>query len=53
MFESQLLESLKADFGITTKKHNQTIKKLIKQYIKGEISKENLTDTMQSLKITN
>jgi hypothetical protein len=47
MFEAQLLNGLKKDFGITTAKHNKTIKILIKQYIKGEISKQSLTDILK------
>lgn len=47
MFEAQLLNGLKKEFNITTAKHNKTIKILIKQYIKGEISKQGLTDILK------
>lgn len=46
MFEAQLLNGLKKDFGITTAKYNKTIKLLIKQYVKGEINKQGLTDIL-------
>lgn len=48
MFEAQLIKGLKEDFNITTAKHNKTIKILVKQYIKGEISKQGLTDILNS-----
>lgn len=47
MYEAQLLEGLKKDFNITTNKHNKTIKLLIKQYIRSEISKQGLTDILK------
>ena len=47
MFEAQLLNGLKNEFGITTAKHNKTIKLLVKQYIKGEISKQGLTSILE------
>lgn len=47
MFETQLLNGLKKDFNITTAKHNETIRILIKQYIKGEITKNNMLDILK------
>lgn len=47
MFEAQLLNGLKSEFGITTAKHNKTIKLLIRQYIQGKITKEALTDILK------
>jgi hypothetical protein len=46
MFEAQLLNGLKKEYGITTAKYNKTIKILIKQYIKGQISKQGLTNIL-------
>jgi hypothetical protein len=46
MFEAQLLNGLKEEFNITTAKHNKTIKVLVKQYIRGEITKQDLTDIL-------
>lgn len=48
MFESQLLSGIKKDFGITTANHDKTIKALIKQYIKGEISKQGFLNILKS-----
>ena len=39
MFEAMLINCLKEEFGITTNKYNKTIKLLVKQYVRGEISK--------------
>ena len=47
MFEAQLVNGLKEEFGITNAKHNKTIKTLVKQYIRGEISKQGLTDILR------
>ena len=47
MFEAQLVKGLKNDFGITTAKHNETIKILVKQYIRGEISKQSLINILK------
>ena len=47
MFETRLVKGLKEDFGITTAKHNETIKILAKQYIRGEISKQGLTNILK------
>lgn len=47
MFEAQLLEGLKKDFNIKTNKYNKTIKLLIKQYIRSEISKPALIDILK------
>lgn len=46
MFEAQLLNGLKEEFNITTNHYNKSIKILIKQYIKGEINKQGLTDIL-------
>lgn len=47
MFEAQLVNGLKKDFGITTAKYNKTIKLLVRQYVKGEISKIGMTDILK------
>ena len=47
MFETQLLNGLKKDFNITTSKHNQSIRILIKQYIKGQITKNNMSNILK------
>lgn len=39
-YEETLLNNLKADFGITTNKHNKSIKILMRQFAFGEINKE-------------
>ena len=46
MFEAQLVNGLKSEFGITTAKYNKTIKILVKQYVRGEITKQALTDIL-------
>ena len=46
MFKAQLLNDLKKEFNITTNKYNKSIKILIEQYIRGEISKQRLTDIL-------
>lgn len=46
MFEAQLMNGLKEEFGITTNKYNKTIKLLIKQYVKGQINKQALSDIL-------
>lgn len=48
MFETQLINGLKKDFEITTSKHDKTLKILVKQYIKGEISKQAFQDILKS-----
>ena len=47
MFEAQLVKGLKEDFNITTERYNKTIRLLVKQYIKGEISKQGLTSILE------
>lgn len=47
MFEAQLMNSLKSDFGITTNKYNKTIKLLVRQYVTGKISKVGMIDILK------
>jgi hypothetical protein len=47
MFEAQLVNGLKKDFGITTEKYNKAIKLLVRQYVKGKISKVGMTDILE------
>ena len=46
MFEEQLVNGLKKEFGITTNKYNKSIRLLVKQYVKKEISKAGITDIL-------
>ena len=47
MLEAQLVKGLKEEFNITSNKYNASIKVLVKQYVKGEISKQGLTDLLK------
>ena len=47
MFEAKLMNDLKEEFGIITNKYNKTIKLLVKQYVKGEISKSGLENILK------
>lgn len=47
MFETKLLNGLKKDFNITTTKHNKSIKILIRQYLKGQITKNNMSNILK------